>query len=141
MLDFAALDTRSKSTTGVQFIVKDPRSGRAWKNAAGADAFILLAGYNSSAFENAQAAANEHRAALAARDITMSRDELREERAAIVAACTMGWNFDALDGQPFDYSAENAARLWSDRRIDWLLNAAYSYILNEANFLGGTPAA
>jgi hypothetical protein len=140
MLDFAALDSRTRSIAGVDMIVKDPRTGRAWKNAAGEDAKIAFHGYNSPAFEAAQAAANEHRAALAARDIQMTREELRAERAAIVAACTMGWNFDAMDGQPFAYSPDNAVTLWEDKRVDWLLGVAYSFIMNEANFLAGTPA-
>ena len=139
--DIACLDTRTLSTKGVKFLIKDPRTGKQWRNAAKEPLYVLLAGRNSSTFESLQQLANENRTAYAARDVEFTAEEIREERIAYVAGCTMGWNFDNLDGKPFPYSEGNAQLLWENKRFNWLMNQAFDFVLNEANFLGDTPDA
>lgn len=138
--DIASLDTRTASTTGVKFPVKNPRTGQALLAQNGEPVHILMAGRNSATFERLAQAAAERRATLAARDVMMTADEVRQERADYVAGCTLGWNIDLIDGRAFPYSEANAATLWADRRFNWLLDATWGFLINEANFLADTPA-
>lgn len=137
--DIARLDSRTRAQQGVKFIVRDPRSNRPVLTDDKQSVFITLAGSNSDIYEAAVEEAQRARADSASRGQDMTREMLRTERAMIVKACTMGWNFDMRDGQPFPFSPENAEALWLDRRVNWLLSEAYTFIQNEAHFLADTP--
>lgn len=141
MFDLASLDSRTRSVAGVRFKVRDPRTATPMRNSVGEEVFVLLHGRNSPIFEQLQQQANDARAARAAAGIELSSEELRQERVDYVAGCTSGWNIEQLDGQPFPYSPENAKRMWADKRFSWLLNEAWAFVINEANFLPDTPAA
>ena len=62
-----------------------------------------------------------------------------EEDAEVIerlADLTAGWsnNFD-LDGEAFTYSRENAIKLYSDSRFQWLYEQINRAVMNRANFL------
>jgi hypothetical protein len=137
--DISSLDSRTRSQQGVKFMLRHPRTNAQLLNEAKEPIFITLAGSNSDTYEAATDAAQLVRADYAARGVTLTREFLRNERANVVAACTMGWNFDDRDGEPFPYSPENAVSLWADKRVNWMLSEAYAFLSNEANFLADTP--
>lgn len=63
-------------------------------------------------------------------------DEEDSEAIERLADLTAGWsnNFD-LDGQQFGYSRENAIKLYSDSRFQWLYEQINRAVMNRANFL------
>lgn len=61
-----------------------------------------------------------------------------EEYDAIVriAGYTVGWsNNFVLDGEKFPFSQENAIKLYSDARFQWIYEQINRQIMNRANFL------
>jgi hypothetical protein len=115
--------------------VLHPSKRTPFLNDAGQPITITVHGRNSAAFQNLQVEFQRRGADRTARSITLTNEEAYQERAEIVAACTMGWTFDSMDGQPFPFSAENAERFWSDGRWRWLLDEAYLFIAQDGNFL------
>lgn len=63
-------------------------------------------------------------------------DEEDAEAIVRIADLTADWsnNFD-LDGQHFGYSRENAIKLYSDPRFQWLYEQINRAVMNRANFL------
>lgn len=63
-------------------------------------------------------------------------DEEDAEAIERLADLTAGWsnNFD-LDGHAFKYSRENAIKLYSDSRFQWLYEQINRAVMNRANFL------
>lgn len=63
-------------------------------------------------------------------------DEEDAEAIERLADLTAGWsnNFD-LDGHAFEYSRENAIKLYSDPRFQWLYEQINRAVMNRANFL------
>lgn len=69
--------------------------------------------------------------------ITRGPEDFEREAQDYLAACTVGWSFDTLDGAPFAYSPENALKLWRDRRFGHVRLQADAFIGGDANFMSG----
>lgn len=65
-----------------------------------------------------------------------SVDEEEAEAIERIAGYTVGWteNFK-LDGKDFPFSTENAIKLYSDMRFQWIYEQINRAIMNRANFL------
>ena len=77
----------------------------------------------------AQQANRDKQADRAVRGIVPTLAEIGLEDAHVVAACTVGWTIEAMDGEPFPYSPENALRLWTDKRFVALRDTARDEVL------------
>lgn len=67
---------------------------------------------------------------------TKSPEEEEAEAIVRIAGYTVGWtnNFE-LDGDKFPFSQENAVKLYSDARFQWIYEQINRQIMNRANFL------
>lgn len=68
-------------------------------------------------------------------EASVERNE--QEFAAVLAACTVSWTFDQLDGEPFPCTLENARRLWTDDRFRSDRERAEEFVSSDANFTKG----
>lgn len=135
MFDFAKLDTRTASETGVPFTLRNPSSGAPILDDAKNPVTITVAGRNSDRFRAAQREAQQRRADAAARNITFSPDDLANENFSYLVSVTLGWSFDTLDGAPFPFTPENVRKLWADGRWGWVNIAVLNFVFEEGNFL------
>ncbi len=97
---------------------------------------ITMRARNSSAGLAAMRASGNRRMDEARRvgrvKVTVESNEA--EGTETLVACTVGWTFSVLDGQPFPFSEDNARRLWSDDRFRRWRDLAEDFVASEANF-------
>lgn len=135
MFDLATLDTRTRAEAGAPMTVRNPRTGAPVLNGDGQEVTITLLGRGSQTYEDVQRRMLERRVERQAQGVRISAEDTYAEDTAILAACTKGWTFEALDGQPFPCTPENVNRLWNDRRFPWLRDAAIAFLSQHGNFL------
>lgn len=61
-------------------------------------------------------------------------DEIEQDQADYACAVTLGWRNLSVDGQELAFSAENARRLFGDRRFAWVRSAVLTAAADAANF-------
>lgn len=134
----ASLDTYTRAQTGVAMPVVHPRERTPIVLAEGELFTVTLCGRSSDAFRQATRLVESTQADRAARGAISTPEEAERDNVEILTACTRGWTpFPLEDGDqaPFEYSIENARRLWSDRRFQWLREQAMRFVRDDANFL------
>jgi len=133
--DIALFDTRSRSESGVDFPILNPKSGLPFLDNEGKPVTITLLGRNSDAFRSVQREAQKREADRQARGVVRDDEEQRREVFDYLVAITKGWSFDALSGEPFAFNPANVRRLWIDGRWEWLRTQMFNHCLQEGNFL------
>lgn len=139
--DLAALETSTLSEQGVPMELIHPKTRMRILREDGEPVTITLLGSNSNAFRDAQRIITDRRTKRAARAIQPTQEDFRADELQVVVSCTTNWTFDQLDGKPFPYSQENARKLWSDLRFDWIFRQAVMFIMDEGNFLPPSSGA
>jgi hypothetical protein len=135
MFDIAKLDTNARSEAGAEMTIRNPKSGAPILDDAGKPQWIKFRGRNCDIFRNLQRTLQARRTAMQSRGIVFTDEDGKQERHEVLAAMTLDWSFDTMDGQPFKFSPDNVARLWADPRWEWLTGMAYGFVLEEGNFL------
>ena len=135
--DIACLDTLTASQTGAAMPVVNLRTGIPYRldDDKKTPVTITLLGRASDAYRAKQRVLQERRADRQARGIILSPEEVGQEDAELLTICTVGWTIEQLDGQPFPFSAANAALLWSDPRFVALRGRAIQFLIDDGNFL------
>ena len=139
--DIACLDTYTRSQSGTDMTVTNPRSNAPMLRDDGSPVTITLHGRASDQYREKQREIQQGRADRAARGIATNSDEIAQEDVAILIACTVTWNIDEMDGKPFPASPDNIRLLWSDHRFMGLRDRAIRHILDDGNFLPVSSAA
>jgi hypothetical protein len=122
--------------TGVPFVVKDLRTGRAIKNDDGSPMTITLLGRTSEAFTETARDCQLARAKYVSDGNQVDADYTFGEDTRILCACCTDWNIDEFGGlKPFPWSAANARRLFNDKNMRWLNRQALDFVMSDANFL------
>jgi hypothetical protein len=109
--EIAALDTLTQSQIGSPMTLVNYRTGAPMMKADGSLVTITLLGRHSDIYREQQRQMNAARADRAARNIVMSPEEISLEDGRVLAACTVAWTIDEMDGQPFPCTPENARKL------------------------------
>jgi hypothetical protein len=66
-------------------------------------------------------------------------EEAEEESLEHLAAITRGWSDNMkLDGVLLPYSADNARKLYADKRVAWIGEQVYRGVHDRANFLSSS---
>lgn len=134
--DLSSLDTYTEAAKGVPMPLIDLRNGNPIYNPDdGSAVTITLLGRNSEEYRAVMRSVQKRRVERQQRGVQPSEDDIRADDFEVIVACTKGWTIRMLDGQPFPFSVENARRLWSDRRFQWLFERASMFIADDANFL------
>lgn len=138
MFDLASLDLGSQADSGAKMEVVNPVTGQLVRDADGNTVWIQLLGKHS---ERADAAVRKitNRRMEAARlgRQKIDADDIESESVELLVACTVGWSFTSMGGEPFEYSETNARRLWSDRKYKPIREQADRFIGDLANFTKG----
>jgi hypothetical protein len=135
--DIGRLDAMTAAEAGRPMKLLHPSTGLPFKRADGEEVHIVLLGQGSAVMRACQRSINDERAALDAEGRTPTPEQLEGWDVRYLVEATRGWNFDQLDGGPFDFNAENARKFWADGRFRWLRPRAYGFINETGNFLGG----
>jgi hypothetical protein len=134
--DLSKLDILAPSEEGRPLFIKHPGTGANFKRGDGEPLKIVLRGRNSAIARAELKQIGDEQAAIEA-DGRMPTPEQREEwNTRYLVAMTVSWNFDALDGEPFDCNALNARKLWTDPRFAWLRVPGLTFIAQDGNYLG-----
>lgn len=114
-------------------------SGEPIFDAEGKEVGVIIRGRNSSQGLEAMRLNGNRRLEQARRtgSSTVTVEAGESELTEVLVACTVGWTFDQLNGEPFPYSPENARRFWSDDRFRRWRSQADDFFSNEANFTKG----
>lgn len=133
--DLADYETRTKSESGAPMPLLHPRTIAPLTNDDGSPTTITLLGRASDLYRDLFRQLQEERITRMAAGIRTTPEDQTIEDTRILVACTKTWNIDALDGQAFPFSRENAQKLWSDARFLWIRDAAIAFMRNDGNFL------
>lgn len=134
MFDLAALDIVAPAEKGVELQLKHP-SGAIYRTSTGEPVMVRLAGRYSSQARACLKRIEERLVDLRAKGRGTNEDIEEEHNTWYLTACTLGWNIEALDGQPFLVTPANVEKLWTDARFFWLRRAALNQISDDASFL------
>lgn len=131
-LDLAALDIKTGADAGFKLELTHPVSGKPL------GLWILILGADSDAY---QAKMREFRQRAMERlklnqRAKMTDEESEEQGLEQLVALTRGWSENIkLDGELLMFSAENARKLYADKRISWIGEQVYRGVHDRANFL------
>lgn len=134
--DIAKFDTRTRSESGAAMQVRHPSTGAPFLDPDSHQPLtITLLGRNSDTFRRVQREITQRDADRAAASVVKTDEDFERERFDILVACTVGWSFDQLEGQPFPHGPDTVRKLWGDNRWPWLRTQAMNFVLAEGNFL------
>lgn len=136
MFDIAQLDIATGSDEGRQMQVRHPKGGVV-TDSEGKPVTITLLGFYSKRFREKDREITQRRIEQARLGIQPSPEDAERDAVERLAAVTVAWSFDTLDGQPFPCTEENAKRFWSDRRFAAIRAQADQFIANDGNFTRG----
>ena len=134
--DLASLDTLTRAQMGVAMPVLHVRDRTPLMLSDNTPFTITLCGRSSDVFRTITRQVEAAQADRAARGAIATPEEMERDNTEVLTACTRGWTPFLWDGQVVEYSIENARRLWSDRRFQWLREQATRFVRDDANFLG-----
>lgn len=130
-----------RANDGVAMQIRHPTTFEVMHNADGSPVEIVMRGSTSRAFREGVRRINRLRA-----EQQLSTEQLEDPQfiyetdTILLVNCTASWNFDELaPDEPLPFSEENARKLWSDERFDYLRNQAQQFMLNNGNFLPAPP--
>src|SRR5215472_5270366 len=132
-----------RANEGVDMQIRHPSSFELMRNADDSVVTVTMRGQTSRAFRDTVREINRQRAEqqLPVEEV-QSPEHVYETDTKLLVACTVGWNFDELEpGEPFPYSEENALKLWTDERFEFLRFQAMQFLLNNGNFLPAPSTA
>jgi hypothetical protein len=137
--EISALDSATPAETGFPMFLFKPGTREPVTNELGEPIFIKLRGRLSNSAAAADRAIQLSRLDRQKKQVVLDGDALmaaaEQETVSLLAACTVEWNFDTLDGRPFPYSRENAMKFWGDPRFKSIREQATAFINTDANFL------
>lgn len=136
--DLSLVDILSPSERGKPMELKHP-NGQTYKTSAGLPVVINLMGRLAAPAVALQKKFNEEIAAIRNGGRQVEPDTLKQQDTEYLTALTRSWNIEALDGEPFPCTPQNARKLWEDARFSWVRQRALEFVLADANFL--TPPA
>lgn len=67
-------------------------------------------------------------------DILEAADKIEQDEAYHLAAITTGWSNIELDGEPLEFTRENAVKLY--QRFSWIKQQASAFSEDSGNYLG-----
>lgn len=128
-IDLNALDTKKGSDDGFELTLLHPQTGEALP------AKVRILGVDSEAYQRTQRNQNRRRLEKQARNrrYRTTLEEVDAELMELVVAVTVGWSGMALDGKPFEYTAENAKVLYT--RCPWAFDQVQAAVVDRGNFL------
>lgn len=135
MFDLAELDIAAGSDEGREMTLISPKTKAPVRDEHGKPIAVTLLGRYSQAILDLGHVQQQRRIEAMQRGrVGFSTHEQDENNTELLVAATRGWSIQQLDGQPFPFSAENARRLWTDRRFWHIRQQALEHINNDAVF-------
>jgi hypothetical protein len=135
--DIGRLDALTAAEQGRPMKLYHPTTGQPFLRADKEAVHIVLLGQASAVLRACQRSITDERNALEADGRTPTPEQMEAWDVRFLVEATRGWNFDQLDGGPFDFNAANAQKFWADKRFLWLRPRAYGFINETGNFLAG----
>jgi hypothetical protein len=130
------IGTAPRINEGAFYQLTDP-SGAPLFDDEGNPVGITMLARNSAKGLAAMRANGNRRLAEARRTGTsmLTVESSEAEGTEVLVACTLGWTFDTLGGEPFPFSEANARKFWSDDRFRRWRAGAEDFFSSEANFM------
>jgi len=120
--------------TAAAMEVLHPHTGKVLTRSDGTAIAIQLLSIDSDRVSRYQAD-ERNRVLGSARPQIMTAEREDTDTVDLLVVATESWNFDALDGKPFPYSAVNARKLYGDRRFRSVRQQALNFIYQRGNFI------
>lgn len=134
MFDLADLDTKALAEEGAVFELRHPDTNEPILS-DGQPVSLRLAGSDSRRAKQIEREQQDRRYKRMSRKgaFELTSEENERERLERLIGCTLGWSNVYVDGQPLEFTDENAHRLFV--RFDWIREAAERFVNDRANFL------
>lgn len=137
-IDLAALDIKTGAEEGRKLDLVHPTTGEPlgmWILVLGADSEAYLEQMREFNRRSIERLKRNQRAKL-------TPEESEAQSLEVLVAITRGWSDNIkLDGQLLPFSAENARRLYADKRLGWIPEQIYRGVHDRANFLQSSAPA
>lgn len=104
-----AFDVQTNSNAGVEFELKDYRTGK------GTGAFIKLLGMDSDAVKAFMDAQARKYSELRKAGKEVPKEDPEQSGIELLTVCTVGWRgIDDANGQPLEFSKDTARRIYAE---------------------------
>lgn len=126
-MDLSNFDVKSAADKGADLHLKNPGTGEHLYCSDGSPFVIRLLGRDAKAVQEALKTVNK----------AHTEGEVDEDERGLLMICStiVGWSDEMeLDGEKLPYSPENAKRLLSDPRTDWMAEQITPFTLSRRNF-------
>ena len=133
MLDISSLDTSARAEEGADLVVRHPTEGYPLKDADGRLLTIRVVGRDSERSRRAEQAVQDRRVRMNKGRGFLSSAEMDDDLIEVLAACTLGWEPFTLHGEVYEYSRENARKLYE--RVIFIREQVEAFRSDRANFL------
>lgn len=131
-IDLAELDVKTGSEAGFKLELRHPTTRQP------IGVWILILGSDSDAYQE-QTRAVQRRWAESMKQnqrAELTEEEKEQQGRDLLVSITRSWSENMkLDGELLPFSAENARRLYADKRLPWIPEQVYREVHNRANFL------
>ncbi len=136
MLDLNTLDAANPAEEGGPVEIEHPITGAPILNDSGKPWTIYVRGEDSPSVRDIiKRQHNKWTERLRKRGQLSDADSAQQERVEKLQAATIRWeNAPQLDGGPFEYTNDNARKLYADPRFPWVLEQVESAMVDRKRF-------
>jgi len=130
MLDLTQFDTSAKSEEGVEMPLVLPNGDKV------DGASIRVIGRDSKDYQDKshKLSTRRIREATKSSGSGLQSEDLQADGLELAVTATKGWTGLSDGGQPLEYSADNARKIYT--KYPWLREQVAAFVTDRANFLG-----
>jgi hypothetical protein len=134
-MDLSNLDTLSTAEAGTDVELEHPVTGEPIKDDDGKPWVISIRGSDSKTVRAiAKKQQNRFTERLRKRGQFGDADTAESEAVEKLVAATIGWRGLVMDGKPYEFSPENAHKLYSDPRFPWIVEQVQAAMVDRKRF-------
>jgi hypothetical protein len=135
MLDLKSLDTQAPAESGTDVELEHPATGDPLKNDDGSKWIITVRGIDSKAVKDVQKKQqNRFSERLRKRGQFGDAESNEKEQVERLVAATIGWKGLIMDGAQYEFSRENAEKLYGDPRFPWIVEQVNAAMVDRKRF-------
>ncbi len=116
--------------------VRHPRTGAVIINEETKEPVtITVLGKNSATARAVTRVVQERNSDKVSRGFKFTDDDMLRDNAEILAACTVAWTFEKMDGEDYPCNQQNAYKLYSDRRMKTVYEQVLNFWSDSGNYV------
>jgi hypothetical protein len=137
MLDLKDLNVAAAASRGAFIELEHPVTGEPLLDAEGAPYGVDVLGEDSPEVRKVERKQADRRAEKLRRgniEASLKQEALEIDRIERLTAATRGWHLPPLDGEPLDFNAQTAKRVYGSEALAWIADQVERGMRDRARF-------